>query len=262
MRASGASSSEPSRVPFAVTSGSLGWAQRDGPRWTEPPASANLPAMNLRAGGFLGRVIVVTSSLIVGTGCSGDDGGLGGDGNGGTNTGGTSGATGGSANGSGGSALGGSAQGGSSGGGTPPLFTSAPDCDTNVERLEGTFQGTTVAVDQSTGPSTLTGRTYYTVRIGRSRVRLQWGNAIAPNVVQPLTGGYVLTFWDAANPEVLYCVTAGEIGFIETESSNEYFKYSITGVRSGEVGTTPNSQPARCDGEELTVNLLGCVKRD
>jgi len=222
----------------------------------------------------LGRVVVSTSSLLFASGCSGDDGGSGDDANGGTNTGGTSGATGGSASGSGGSAQGGSggsaqggssgsAQGGSSGsGGTPPLFTSAPDCDTNVERLEGTFQGAAVNYNQPLAPSTLSGRTYYTVSIGRSRVRLQWGNAIAPNVVQPLTGGYVLTFWDAANPEVLYCITAGEIGFVETESQNEYFKYSITRVRSGEVGTTPNSQPATCDGEEITVALLGCVHRD
>jgi hypothetical protein len=89
------------------------------------------------------------------------------------------------------------------------------------------------------------------------------GQCVAPNVVQPLTqGGYVLTFWDTASPDVLYCITAGEIGFLETESLHEYFKYSITRVRSGEVGTTPNSQPATCDGEEITVALLGCVQRD
>ena len=222
--------------------------------------------MNSPARGFLGRVVVLMSSLLVALGCSGDDGGSGNDGNGGTNSGGTSGAMGGSASGSGGSAQGGSSgsgQGGGSGGGTPPLFTSAPDCDSNVERLEGTFQGTAVESNQSLGSSTLAGRFYHTVSIGRSRIRLQWGNAIAPNVVQPLTeGGYVLTFWDAASPEVLYCVTAGEIGFLETESLHEYFKYAITRVRSGEVGTTPNSQPATCDGEEITVDLLGCVQRD
>jgi hypothetical protein len=213
--------------------------------------------MTFWARGFVGR-FVVSSSLLFASSCSGDDGGSGGDGNGGTSTGGASGATGGSASGSGGSA-----QGGSSGGATAPLFTSAPDCDSNVERLEGTFQGTTVAVNRSVGSTTLTGRSYYTVGLGRSRVRLQWGNAIAPNAVQPLTeGGYVLTFWDATSPDVLYCITAGEIGFLETQSLHEYFKYAITRVRSGEVGTTPNSQPATCDGEEITVDLLGCVQRD
>jgi hypothetical protein len=154
--------------------------------------------MDLRAKGFLGRVIVLTSSLLFASGCSGDDGGSGDDANGGTNTGGTTGATGGSASGSGGSAQGGSggstqggssgsaqggssgsAQGGSSGsGGTSPLFTSAPNCDSNVERLEGTFQGTTVAVNRPTGSSTLDGRFYHTVSAGRSRIRLQWGNAL------------------------------------------------------------------------------------
>src|SRR5688572_17202927 len=125
--------------------------------------------MNLRASDILGRV-VVAGSLLFAWGCSGDDGGASDDGNGGTSTGGTS----------------GSAQGGvSGGGGTPPLFTSAPDCDSNVERLEGTFQGAAVNYNQSVGPTTLTGRSYYTVSTGKSRVRLQWGATIAPNVVQP-----------------------------------------------------------------------------
>jgi len=47
-----------------------------------------------------------------------------------------------------------------------------------------------------------------------------------------------------------------------TEAADDYFKYSITRVRAGEVGMTEFAMSAECDGAESDVSLLGCVDRD
>ncbi len=222
----------------------------------------------------------LTGIIFFSSGCSnGDDdasatGGTSGSGGSTSSSGGSTAGSGGSTAGSGGSAqggaggsaqggTGGSVPGGSAGTGSSPLFTEAPDCPSNIQKLEGNFDGATVASDKSVGSTVFDETVYYTVQRGRSEVRLEWGTSPVQNAVQPLTaGGYLLSVWDTASPDTLYCVTAGEIGFLETDSLHEYFKYSVTSVRAGEVGTTANSQPAKCDGEELTVDLHGCVQRD
>lgn len=177
------------------------------------------------------------------------------------------GGTGGGSAGTGGAALAGNggsiASGGSPGDPNAPLFMEAPDCDPNASKLEGSFQGLTVAESDPLRSNTLEGRSYYTVHVTpRSQLRLEWADSLEPNVVQPLTGGYFLTFWDTANPDVLYCVVAGEIGPLPTErEQDDYFKFAITRAHTGEVGTTGFAMPATCDGEELDADLRGCVFR-
>jgi hypothetical protein len=206
----------------------------------------------------VGRVLAVAFFV---AGCSDEppsDDGTGGNGTGGT--GGVS-ASGGSSSGSGGTPQGGS--GGATGGtSNSSLFTMAPDCDGDVEKLQGNFMGAAVGDNRPLEPSTLTNTAYYTNGTP-GRIRLQWGALLEPNVALPFTqGGYLRTFWDSANPDVLYCIVAGEIGGMATEAADDYFKYSITRVRSGEVGMTGFAMPAQCDGAESDVSLFGCVYRD
>lgn len=163
-------------------------------------------------------------------------------------------AAGGSASGSGGSSSG--------GGGSKGALPEAPDCEQDQLRLEGQALDQPVEHSETLGSTTLTGRQFYTVETGKSRLLLLWGAALQPNAVTAFnTGGYFRSFWDAAEPEALYCIDEGAITLVETRPEDQYIKFSITKARSGEVGMTAFAASAKCDGPEVTVDLHGCVFR-
>jgi hypothetical protein len=163
-------------------------------------------------------------------------------------------ATGGNANNVGGSSSG--------AGGSTNGLPEAPDCEQDQLRIQGESLGQPVDHSERLGSTTLTGRQFYTVEIGKSRLLLRWGAALQANAVIPLsTGGYFRSFWDDAEPEALYCIDEGAITSVEKRPEDDYIKFSITKARSGEVGMTAFSVSAKCDGPEVTVALHGCVFR-
>lgn len=167
---------------------------------------------------------------------------------------GSAGAAGGNTSGGGGSSSG--------GGGSKGVLPEAPDCEQDQLRLQGQALDQPVDHSEVLGSTTLTGRQFYTVETGNSRLLLLWGSTLQPNVATALnTGGYFRSFWDAAAPEALYCIDEGAITAVETRPEDQYIKFSITKARSGEVGMTAFAASAKCDGPEVMVDLHGCVFR-
>jgi hypothetical protein len=166
----------------------------------------------------------------------------------------------------GGASAGGTGAGGSAGVSTPsaPLYTLAPDCGVNEANMSGTFEGDSVLDYGILGSNNYTTYEYFTLvaNSNRAPLRLEWQAPLENGVVQSLTGGYFLSTWrPAPEDQILYCITAGEIGRVE-DSGEIYFKYHIKAGQSGEVGQTGFDQSASCDGAAVTVDLVGCVRRD
>lgn len=162
----------------------------------------------------------------------------------------------------GGNASGGGGSSGGGGGGSQSALLGAPDCERDQLRIQGEALGQPVDHSEKLGSTTLTGRQFYTVETGKSRLLLLWGTALEPNAITALnTGGYFRSFWDDAAAEALYCIDEGSITAVEARPEDDYIKFSITKARSGEVGVTAFAVSAKCDGPEVEVDLHGCVFR-
>jgi hypothetical protein len=142
------------------------------------------------------------------------------------------------------------------------VLPEAPDCEQDQFRFQGQALDQPVDHSEVLGSTTFTGRGFYTVETGNSRLMLLWGSTLAPSATLPLeAGSYFRSFWDAADPEALYCIDEGAITLVETRPQDQSIKFSITKARSGEVGMTAFAASAKCDGPEVAVDLQGCVFR-
>ncbi|HYQ02040.1 MAG TPA: hypothetical protein VER96_25375 [Polyangiaceae bacterium] len=154
----------------------------------------------------------------------------------------------------------GTAPGGSSG---ASVLSQAPHCPggTDALKIEGTIAGG--AIDDSrtsninAGQENFTSGKFYTpisnlVPLASNQLTLTftWANSLFFGETGAITGGELSL--PATHPQAgaKYCVSEGEIGFVDGGSEDGVLKFAITEVKAG----------ADCSGAATAVDLRGCYQ--
>jgi hypothetical protein len=155
----------------------------------------------------------------------------------------------------------GSSDGGSTAGG---VLSQAPHCPTGTDalKIEGTIAGAAI-VDSRTAPNINAGQENFTsgkfytpistlapLESNQLALTFTWPNSLFFGQMSAISGGELTL--PAAHPQAgaKYCVSKGEVGFVDGGSEDGVLKFVISEVKAG----------ADCSGAPTAVDLRGCFE--
>jgi hypothetical protein len=148
-------------------------------------------------------------------------------------------------------------------GATAGVLSQAPHCPTDSDalKIEGTIAGAAITDSRTAninaGYENLSGGRFYSplssfspLESNQLGLTVEWPGSLFNGQTTAISGG-TLTL-PATHPEAggKYCVSAGQVGFVDGGSEDGAFKFAITEVKAG----------ADCSGAATAVDLRGCYQ--
>jgi hypothetical protein len=142
------------------------------------------------------------------------------------------------------------------------VLTEDPHCPSGSDalKIEGTIAGGTIADTRTTNinagyenigmPMFNTGPTLGQPGDSELTLTLTWANALFNGQAGPITGGSLTLPPNHPDAGAQFCVTGGEVGFVDGGSEDKAFKFAITDVKAG----------ADCSGAASSVDVRGCLQ--
>lgn len=152
----------------------------------------------------------------------------------------------------------------SDGGSTAAVLTQAPHCpaDSSALKIEGTIAGAPIA-DSRTDPDINAGQEnfmsgkFYTpffsgapLASNQLALTFTWNTTLFYGQTAPISGGNLTL--PAIHPQAgaEFCVSKGEVGFVDGGSENGVLKFAISELKAGDD----------CSGAATAVDLRGCFE--
>lgn len=144
------------------------------------------------------------------------------------------------------------------------VLSQAPHCPSGTEalKIEGTIAGADIADSRerpniNAGQENLTGGKFYTplstsapLASNQLALSFTWPNSLFFGQTSAISGGDLVL--PATHPQAgaKYCVSKGEVGFVDGGSEDGALKFVISEVKAG----------ADCSGAATAVDLRGCFE--
>jgi hypothetical protein len=145
---------------------------------------------------------------------------------------------------------------------TTAVFTQAPHCPagTDALKIEGTIAGGAID-DTRTGTTidagyenAVEGRfstplgNFAPLAMNQLALTFEWPHSLFDGQSSPISAGSMSLPSTHPQPGAAYCVSVGQVGFVDGGSEDGALKFAITEVKSG----------ADCSGAAIAVDLRGC----